>query len=88
MFDYRQRETTNEYRDGWDLIWGERKMDEQGKMDEQIIEYSDANKTYLLKIDKKLKQAHLVIYEYKIDAKAEHAMFEDIAGCLYDNLRG
>lgn len=25
MFDYKQRETTDEYREGWDKIWGDKK---------------------------------------------------------------
>ena len=24
MFDYKQRETTEEYREGWDRIWGKK----------------------------------------------------------------
>ena len=35
MFDYKQRETTDEYRDGWDRIWGEKEenqIDKEGEL--------------------------------------------------------
>lgn len=28
MFDYQQRAATNEYRDGWDMIWGKKENQE------------------------------------------------------------
>ena len=39
MFDYKQRETTDEYREGWDRIWGkcQHKFDYELKDNNDVV---------------------------------------------------
>ena len=53
MFDYKQRETTNEYRDGWDRIWGE-----------TVTIKSNFQQFFIQTIDKKIAKDIIITNHY------------------------